>query len=353
MLSGKNSAGEIDWLESILSDNRKSIFEDADDGFKLIGLSVTKPLHRREDRYHQKLKVTYATNKGVRRKDLWLKYRQDFESLFKIQELTCSRLPEGQRCFPKPYFYRQLEETSVIGMECVRGVPLRNLLLRRIAAGRGQLLNGLFNKIGRAMKSFHDSSRASGSLKVSEVAARAKEATVETDYFTQDQKKQIINHLAAAEASAGAHTELPLIKIHNDWVLRNILVTDDDSFYVVDLDSMRAPDNSRWYDVTYFLINLESQLKYWPLIDKKNINGLWKSFWSGYSGDPVTEGSSTERIMPLIYLIKVQYLLGATIRPPLYKIYRNLSGSIYLKRLRESILQGESSMFASNPSGTS
>jgi hypothetical protein len=196
------------------------------------------------------------------------------------------------------------------------------------------------------MRVFHDLSAASGVRRVGELAENARSVTSGTEYLSDDERKQIIRHIEMAERSANSQAELALIKIHNDWVLRNILIENTGSFYLVDLDSIRAPCNSRWYDVSYFLINLESQLKYWPLINRKSIVALWESFWQGYSEKGLPDALSSNQIRALVYLIKIQYLFGATIRPPLFKVYKNFLGPLYLRNLKKSLVQGQCSTLA-------
>jgi hypothetical protein len=349
MSSGINRRKRLESLKRLLSENQGRIFENDDNGFRIIRLSLSRPLHRREDRYHQILNVTYASDSGLFQKKLWLKFRQDFEALFKIHTTVYEKLGKDQQFLPKPYFYTKLDQTSVIGMELIKGASLRNMVLRKVMSGRTGVLEETFFKIGRGMRRFHDSSTASGTQLVGELAATAHRVTAATEYLTDDERKTIIQHVQSAERNADPKTELPLIKLHNDWVLRNILIRDNSSFYVVDLDSMRAPNNSRWYDMSYFLINVESQLKYWPIINKKSMADLWQSFWQGYSEKGFPDALSSHQIRSLIYLIKVQYLFGSTIRPPLFKIYNNFLGPVYLRNLKNSIMQGKYSTLAAEP----
>jgi hypothetical protein len=190
------------------------------------------------------------------------------------------------------------------------------------------------------MRLFHDSSAAVGAQRVAELAADIGRATAATEYLTDGERKEILEHIKIAGRNANPKTELPLIKIHHDWILRNILISDKCSFHVIDLDSMRAPNNTRWCDVSYFLINLESQLKYWPIIDRRSIGDLWQSFWEGYLENGLPDGLSRQQIRSLIYLTKVEYLFGATIRP-LFQLYGDFLGRLYLRNLKKSIMQGE------------
>jgi hypothetical protein len=349
MSSAINRRELLEPLKRVLADNKRNIFDDTESDLRIIRLSLSRPLHRREDRYHQILNVTYASDSGRFQKKLWLKFRQDFEALFKIHTTVYEKLGKNQQFLPKPYFYTKWNQTSVIGMELINGASLRNMVLRKVMSRRTGVLEETFFKIGRGMRVFHDSSAASGTQLVAELAATAHRVTAATEYLTDDERKTIIQHVQIAERDADPQTELPLIKIHNDWVLRNILIRDSSSFYVVDLDSMRAPNNSRWYDVSYFLINVESQLKYWPIINKKSMADLWQSFWLGYLEKGSPDALSSHQIRSLIYLIKVRYLFGATIRPPLFKIYNNCLGPVYLRHLKKSIMQGKYSTLAAEP----
>ena len=345
MSSAINRRELLEPLKRVLSDNKRNIFDDTESDLRIIRLSLSRPLHRREDRYHQILNVTYASDSGLFQKKLWLKFRQDFEPLFKIHTTVYEKLGKDQRFLPKPYFYTKCDQTSVIGMELIKGASLRNMVLRMVMSRRTRVLEETFLKMGRGMRVFHDLSTGYGSQRVGELLANVHRATAATEYLTNVERTKIKEHITIAGKHANPQTELPLIKIHNDWILRNILVGNSGSFHVVDLDSMRAPNNSRWHDVSYFLINLESQLKYWPIIDRSSITDLWRSFWRGYLEKGLPDGLSRQQIRSLIYLIKVQYLFGETIRP-LLKIYGNLFGRLYLRNLKRSIMQGEYSTLA-------
>ena len=54
--------------------------------------------------------------------------------------------------------------------------------------------------------------------------------------------------------------------------------------HIVDCDSMRAPNDLRWYDPVYFLINIESQLKWSPLVRKDTLSKLWELVLAGLPG---------------------------------------------------------------------
>ena len=95
-------------------------------------VSIGKPLHIREDRHHRIVKIAYKTGGSVFNKKIWLKYRSDFERLYKIQVALYDKLEEGQKIIPKPFFFCDWNgsTSSVIAMEYVEGVSLRRKVLQ-------------------------------------------------------------------------------------------------------------------------------------------------------------------------------------------------------------------------------
>jgi Ser/Thr protein kinase RdoA (MazF antagonist) len=105
--------------------------------------------------------------------------------------------------------------------------------------------------------------------------------------------------------------------VHNDWILRNILVAADGVDYVVDFDSMRARADLRWLDVAYLLLNIESQIKWFPLLTAGMLAELSREFWRGYAGDTgLPDNLSPEQLVAILYVLRLRYLLGVRrVRP--------------------------------------
>ena len=75
----------------------------------------------------------------------------------------------------------------------------------------------------------------------------------ETKYFSAAEKALVRSHLDRYAHILAVRT-LPTVQVHNDWIVRNIMVTVDGTDYVVDCDSMRARADLRWLDMAYFLL---------------------------------------------------------------------------------------------------
>jgi len=348
MLLDKNDKYLLLWLQDMVSKNKRSIFGDNNDGFQILHVGISGPLHHKSDRCHRLLKVSYTTSRCVYTKRIWLKFCNEYGRSYKIHSAVYNRFQENQKIFPKPYFYGEFDRNrgSVMAMEFLEGVSLRDKLLKNLAYRKFKPLKKIFSRIGAGMRTFHDSSTSSGVRSVSTLASNARRVTEMSQYLTDKESEEMIRYIGIAEKQAGPQTELPMIKIHNDWILKNILISKTGTVHVVDLDSTQAPDNSRWYDLSYFLINVESQFKYWPIINRISLVNLWKSFWKSYSEKGFPDILSKEQIIAIIYLIKVEYLFGGTIRRPLFEMYHKPLGTIYLRKLKKTMLRGEYSILS-------
>jgi hypothetical protein len=99
------------------------------------------------------------------------------------------------------------------------------------------------------MRRFHDAFVSSESIEVAPLLESTCALLRETPYFSAPEKASVRAHL---ERYGGALTlaRLPAVQVHNDWILRNIIVAADGVDYVVDFDSMRTRADLRWLDVT-------------------------------------------------------------------------------------------------------
>jgi hypothetical protein len=126
-----------------------------------------------------------------------------------------------------------------------------------------------------------------------------------------------------------------------------VVVRRDGSPCLLDLDSMPAPANSRWYDLSVFLVNLESQIKYAPLCDAAAVARAWRSFWSGYAGARIPDGLSVDQARALLFLVKFEYVFQGTWLS-VFDVYTDRLATRYLRRLKASLVAGEH--FALGPS---
>lgn len=327
-------------LDALVREHAAEIFDEAGDDFAALELTITGRLHEHGDRHHRVLTVRDASAPAIRSKRVWLKFRTDFRELYDIHRRAWADTRDAP-LFPKPYFHATLTSGDVIAMELLEGQPLRELLLLRAARRSARSLNGVFTDLGARLRTFHDASAPTASKLVGELAANARQLCEHTPYLGESERGQVVEQIGAAASRAGADTALPLVKIHHDCSLRNIVVTEGGSPRLLDLDSMRASVDSRWYDVTTLLINLESQVKYNPIVSAGAVAPAWSAFWAGYVAPGRPDGLSSDAIRALLYLTKVEYLLGGTFRPPLFEVYTGRIAARYVRRLKRTVVAGK------------
>ncbi len=333
----------LETLRGLVLAHRSAIFGEIHPDFQLIELTVSEPLHRTGGRYHHLVEATCRNGGEFWVEKIWVKVRdEDLAPLFHILSDIHETMPEVWEFFPRPYFFHPIGKDghTLVGMQYFPGVTLRNMLLTRLGRHRQEELHPLFLKLGAKLRAFHDGSPKLGLKRIRHVAANVRNALSHTPHLRQKRKKEFGALIDRAEAAAGPDTALPLTRIHNDFILRNILVGEDGSLHLVDLDSLRAPANSRWYDVAYFLISLESQGKYAPVISEAYLGGVWRKFIEGYVGSGLPDGLDATRIEPILFLIKAEFLLGPSYRVPLFEMFSDLLGRRYLRRVTRAALEG-------------
>jgi hypothetical protein len=347
MSSARSEADLLSALRELVQENAESVLGLPAEQLELERLSLSRPLRRKHNRHHRALSVRYRSTGGRREMRIWLKFVTYVRSRYDVH-VTAWHQTRDRGLFPRPYFYAEWNGDGVIGMELVEGASLRDLFLRNALGRRSAALGTVFAALGTALRAFHDSSQPTGFRPMSDLEENVRRLAKSTEHLTRDERERTLESIACAAVRAGAgRTRLPSIRVHHDCTLRNVVVRDDGSPCLVDLDSMRAPPKSRWYDVVGFLINLESQIKYAPLGDPRAIAAAWRSFWSGYLGAGLPDGLSLEQIDAVLFLIKVEYLLGGTWRP-LYEIYTGFPSARYIRRLKASLLDGEYLILASD-----
>lgn len=188
---------------------------------------------------------------------------------------------------------------------------------------------------------FHDVQAPKGSKTIQALIDSLKNRMETTRYFSGPHKKSILGHLTAIEKKIDTKTSLALINIHHDWSLRNIIVEADQRIKLIDLDAFNRSIDWRWNDFVYFLINIESQIKYWPLLWQRQIALLWENFFQGYFESGPCESVPSELIKYLIYLIKLDYWTDTY---SLDDFYNQGLGKRYVTRLKKSFAAGRYSI---------
>jgi hypothetical protein len=194
------------------------------------------------------------------------------------------------------------------------------------------------------MRRFHDAFGSTESIEIAPLIDSTADLIRDTAYFSAAEKESVRSHLERCAQVLTVRT-LPTVQVHNDWILRNILVTADGTDYVVDCDSMRARTDLRWLDVAYFLLNMDSQLKWHPLVTAEMLAELSREFWYGYADEHLPDSLTPEQVIAILYILRLRCLLGGTTRLPYFQVMGGSFDRRVLRSLKDSVVNGRATLF--------
>ena len=324
--------------------NKHRIFPDIHGSIEVLDVKLGRRKFIRDDRYHCRLTVHYRGDGSTKSLHMWLKFRPQLHTLLPILDAYHERL-NGQ-VFPRAYFAwcAQDENTSVLATAYVQGLTLRSRLLMLAALRQTSRLLPIFRSSGTKMRRFHDAFGSAESIDTGSLIDSTADLVRETTYFSAAEKASVLSHLDRYAHVLIVRT-LPTIQLHNDWILRNIMVTADGTDYVVDCDSMRTRADLRWLDVAYFLLNMDSQLKWHPLVTAEMLAELSREFWRGYAGEHLPESLTPEQAIAVLYILRLRCLLGGTTRRPYFRVMGGSFDRRVLRTLKDSVVTGRATLF--------
>jgi len=327
------------YLAELVAQNQSGIFAAGEAAAKVTGVTLGPKLYAHPLSHGRLLTIQHEFTGAMYEKVIYLKFRKNYFQRPDKYMTVFHQIPADEQFLPKFYFSAPtpVPNEIVIGMEYIRGVSLRKLLYSKMARGKVHTLADLFYQNGRKMRMFHDAQTPKGTKTIRELLEALKGRMETTPYFTAKSKQQILQHLNQIENKVDTSLALDLIQVHHDWSLRNIIVEADQKLKLIDLDAFNRSIDWRWNDFVYFLINIESQLKYWPFLRRRQVARLWEHFHAGYF-----EAGSCEPVKPkilnkLVYLIKLDFWTDAYSLDDFYNIGL---GKRYVKQLKKSLAAG-------------
>jgi len=303
----------------------------------------------RQNRYSTrsggKCTVEYQdSNKDLKKIHFWIKKVGSPKKFF-MELSSIYNLLEKHRlhqCVTRPYWYD--EELGIICIGFFSGTSLLKQTMRYSLLSPLKLsekLVDLYRTVGKWLGQYHKVTATEKTIYIKDILVPLYEA-VETDqYFSETEKQVLKGHLDYIENIVKEDTSFTLVNTHNDFSLRNIIVSGPD-FGIIDWDAMMHPYFLRpapvCSEVSFFLINLQSMLRFYPFVSGKKINRLKQAFLQGY----FEKNTSAERINfnQLFYIFTMRYFMGIGSDRILPQIYRNNFGNRYIKMLKKQLLRG-------------
>ncbi len=351
-------------LRTLVHQHAKTIFEDMDAQVEVQGVRVSRPLHYRsppknvkkihnDPYFHHLLTIDYVASDKSGCKKVWLKFGSSLKLSFELHRYAYEGMKQFEGFIPRPYFLYEpaSQPYQLIAMEYVRGTSLRYIVLGSLLARRSFALAPTFGNIGRRMRAFHDMSPEQDGEKIGDVVARARECVLTTDLLDESGKSLVDARLATAAGTLNMDCRLPAVYCHNDWAIRNLIRRPNGALAIIDLDSMRSnykwsAPASRWYEVLYFLINIEKQIKYAPVTSIRQLSLLAQAFLGGYFAPGSCSDFPIAHLQGLLYVMKVDRAFGGGGRRTLFKKFGSRLDRLYLHKLHRSLRDGCASLLS-------
>jgi tRNA A-37 threonylcarbamoyl transferase component Bud32 len=251
---------------------------------------------------------------------------------------------------PRPYAFDESER--LIYTDAVQGQSLLKTTLCPAAFREvdDRFLSKLYYDIGHWLQQYHQAISNGNRDTLEKVLADTVTGVASDETFTTQEKGHLAQILDRIASSTITRHLAPVVSPHNDVTLRNIMWREDGSFSLIDWDSMNNPAFPKkelcWWDVTTFVLNMQSLLKVWPYSRRSRLSGFRDEFLSGYfSADTVLDAVSPQVFLQdILYLFTLRYWTGVKSGRTMWEIYRKNLGWRYLKPLRRALLEGRADL---------
>lgn len=301
------------------------------------------------------LKITLSLNlkdPGIK-PTFWFKQVDNPKELYKNMTFVHSALKEKGIDNPVPKAFLFDENAGGILMSFKKGLNLFPLTLAFCWPFTAPLVRNLphyYFRIGNWLHRYHNA-MPTGRLVTTRSLLEELHCTV-SDYrlISNAERHILIDQIRSLCRDSIARTVFKTVRPHNDVTLRNILVKPNLDFVLIDWDNMVNPgfpsETWCWSDLTCLLNNIQSVLRFHPLVSKRKIKSLCQSLLHGYfnKNAAVSEITIQEFVDKLYYIQTLRNFLGIETDRPLFKIYTSRLTWRFVDMLRSNLLDGRAYM---------
>jgi len=251
---------------------------------------------------------------------------------------------------PRPYAYDKNER--LVFTDAVEGQSLLKTTLYPAALRNvdDRFLSKLYYDIGHWLQRYHRSISNGARATLEEVLDQTVAGIADDETFTIQEKDRLSQVLDRIAGSSVRNCLSPVVSPHNDVTLRNIMWRGDGSFSLIDWDSMNNPAFPKrelcWWDLTTFILNMQSLLKVRPFCRRSRLSSLRDEFLRGYffENDEIDAITPQDFLQDILYVFALRYWTGITSGRPMWEIYRKNLGSRYSRMMRRALLNGRADL---------
>ena len=266
---------------------------------------------------------------------LWIKVSNHphsgfFDELRRLYELSLQRNLAG--LIPRPYAYD--EDSALLITELVPGLCPLNSFLANAALGNVERIVSLAKDTGHWLANFHSLDWDVDGPTIEEWTAPLIDRMIESRLYS----REIVNRLVKSEEfKRSRHIRLPITCLHKDFTLRNVLCTDN-GLDVIDWDALGHPGtpdkDPPWNDIGACLVNVESQIRYFPLVRNSSLRLFGQAMLDSYEKS-CTHAIGPRRLTSL--LVRLRYDMELIGVPPLSRAYTGMRGAAFRRLFRRRL----------------
>ena len=334
-------------LSQLLSDlKRRGVFDA--DRFLEASMAPLRRQNLHSSRSGALISLKYERNGQSQETSIWakkVKYPKEiFESM--LAAYSDARTTDAEPSIPMPYSY--LEEEKLLFMEAVNGTSLleRTLTHGNTVILRPRRLLDAYRGIGDWLQRYHRATSRGATSSLSGAILETQAALQISGDFDEAELRQLAERLEQIADSGTSVAEVPLVRPHNDFTLRNILLRAGSKFSVIDWDATAKPSFPRqelcWWDLTTFVLNLQSLIKVWPAMTRSRTDSLCRAFLNGYFLDNREIGTTSKDdfLDDILFVFTLRYWLKVKVDRSMWRIYSRHLGGRYVSLVRSALLDG-------------
>ncbi len=345
----KHSADLKTRLHDLIQDNIDQFLQTEQESLKKITVDDIRRQNKYSSRFGGQCTIEYEnSSNGLQKRSYWIKKVENPERFYsELTDIYNTLQRNGLHShMTRPYLYDP--DSGAVCISHFDGVSLLKETFRHsFSFGKAlpQELIHVFNQIGRWLQMYHEATISENIVTMPDILLTLLEVLEKDSSLSSRKKAIIMKHLSTIRQRSVGTMTFPTVRTHNDFTLRNILVSND-NFGVIDWDAMihpKFPDLAPvWNEISCFLLNLQSLLRFYPIISKYKIRVLKDSFLQGYfEGNSLAEASCFPEIF---YIFSLRFFLGIDSDRPLAQIYRKNFGKRYIQLLEKELLLGNADL---------
>jgi len=319
---------------------------------RILNLRISRQKFKRlhtSNRQGFKITVTINPKHPSVKPTFWFKQVDNPRELYNSLTFVHSALKRDGIHSPVPEPFLFDENAGGMLMSFKKGLNLLHLTLvfcLPLTAGVVSKLGQYYYQIGNWLQRFHDAMGTGRLVTTRSILEEVQYKLSNYELISDAERYALMDQTRSLFRDSIATTTFETVRPHNDVTLRNILVKRNLDFVLIDWDNMVNPgfpqESWCWSDLSCLLNNMQSLLRFHPLVSKTKISYLCQSLLEGYFDKKVSVSEITIPVFldTLHYIQTLRSFLGIETDRSLVQIHTSRLTWRFVSMLRTNLLKG-------------